>query len=55
MRRIPRLFTALQHGFNLVKEKGVLDPLIKLSIIHHQYESIHSFYDGNYTSYESFP
>nr|WP_311447109.1 Fic family protein [uncultured Porphyromonas sp.] len=28
-------------------EQSSLDPLIKMAIIHHQFESIHPFYDGN--------
>lgn len=28
-------------------EKSDLDPLVKMAIIHHQFESIHPFYDGN--------
>lgn len=29
------------------QEKSDYDPLVKMSIIHHQFESIHPFYDGN--------
>jgi Fic family protein len=34
---------------NFINDNGLsdLDPLIKLAIIHHQFESIHPFYDGN--------
>ncbi|WP_086251023.1 Fic family protein [Campylobacter devanensis] len=36
----------LEHFINN-SELSDLDPLIKLAIIHHQFESIHPFYDGN--------
>lgn len=41
-----------KYMFNLEKyintqELQDIDPLIKMAIIHHQYESIHPFYDGN--------
>ena len=41
-----RYMTNLEQFIN---EDGLcsLDPLIKMAIIHHQFESIHPFYDGN--------
>lgn len=43
---ILRLMTNLERYINDNSTHDV-DPLIKLPIIHHQFESIHPFYDGN--------
>lgn len=43
---IERLMANLEEFINCI-EMSDLDPLIKLAIIHHQFESIHPFYDGN--------
>lgn len=43
---IERLMSNLERFIN-DKSVSELDPLIKLPIIHHQFESIHPFYDGN--------
>lgn len=32
---------------NYINEPNDIDPLINMAIIHHQFESIHPFYDGN--------
>jgi Fic family protein len=53
------VYTPLQHADEIAELMGNLityinddslcdaDPLVKMAIIHHQFESIHPFYDGN--------
>lgn len=43
---IRRLMSNLESFIN-DQTMSELDPLIKMAIIHHQFESIHPFYDGN--------
>ncbi len=43
---IARYMSNLERFINDA-EMSHLDPLIKMAIIHHQFESIHPFYDGN--------
>lgn len=45
-REIVRMMNNLERFIN-EKEMSSMDPLIKIAIIHHQFESIHPFYDGN--------
>ncbi len=37
----------LKNLENYINEPNELDPLVNMAIIHHQFESIHPFYDGN--------
>jgi Fic family protein len=41
---IQKLLTNLE---NYINEPNELDPLVNMAIIHHQFESIHPFYNGN--------
>lgn len=43
---IVRMMSNLEQFINDA-DVSELDPLIKLAIVHHQFESIHPFYDGN--------
>ena len=39
----------MQNLENYINDENLedLDELVKMAIIHHQFESIHPFYDGN--------
>lgn len=43
---IVALMSDLEHFIN-DSDRFAADPLIKMALIHHQFESIHPFYDGN--------
>ncbi len=45
-RDIVRLMSELVEFINASADEG-LDPLIRMALVHHQFESIHPFYDGN--------
>ncbi len=45
-KEIIRLMVELENFIN-DSESYLVDPLIKMALIHHQFESIHPFYDGN--------
>ena len=41
------LMDNLEQLINQGQENSDIDPLVQMAIIHHQFESIHPFYDGN--------
>ncbi|PSJ79943.1 Fic family protein [Neisseria iguanae] len=44
---IVRLMGRLETFINDESTSGTIDPLVRMALIHHQFESIHPFYDGN--------
>ena len=42
--RVPGLMAELER---FIHADSALDPLVKMALIHHQFETIHPFYDGN--------
>lgn len=44
--RVPGLMSDLEHFVNDAS-RFEADPLVRMALIHHQFESIHPFYDGN--------
>jgi Fic family protein len=43
---LPDLMSSLEKFIN-DPARSELDPLIRMALIHHQFETIHPFYDGN--------
>ena len=43
---IVALMGALERDLNAATNDGI-DPLVRMAVLHHQFESIHPFYDGN--------
>jgi Fic family protein len=46
----PKEIKKLMHNLEIFinyEDSSDMDPLVKMAIIHHQFESIHPFYDGN--------
>lgn len=43
--RVVALMNTLESEYNA--EGGTLDPLVRMSVLHHHFESIHPFHDGN--------
>lgn len=44
---IEALLANFLEYFHLEDEETEIDPLIRMALLHHQFESIHPFYDGN--------
>lgn len=44
---IARLMGNFLEHFHREDAPGELDPLVRMAVLHHQFESIHPFYDGN--------
>ena len=44
---VARLMGNFLEYFHLGDEPGATDPLVRMAVLHHQFESIHPFYDGN--------
>ena len=42
--RVPELMAELEHYLHA---EGPDDPLVRMAVVHHQFETIHPFYDGN--------
>lgn len=42
--KVPEYMSALEHFIN---DESKIDPLVKMTLVHHQFETIHPFYDGN--------